>query len=307
MRSGHSRKRSIRAGGSTAAAGTAKDSGCRWAACFSRGLRRSSKTGTRSIARCSSIFSLWASFWPRFCCFGGNFATPSSSFFSPFPPYLASVGAPTINAGNLYPALERWRNLDPAETAKESWNRYAAGIRFDVRSGASVSIRMTGFDTFRVECPPDTLPRLGVRHVLSRRDLEPLSGDAVRFLPEVRASGWTVYSVETAEGVSPESHGVEELATETDKADFFRRSPSCPDGSRHQRSLEKVWQAWRDGVWRRDTTGKRRVGRAACPDRAFPDCSCNLRARRDAGRRGRHRRTFSSGSAASRRRKSGRT
>ena len=55
---------------------------------------------------------------------------------------------------------------------------------------------------------------------MSRRDLEPLSGDAVRFLPEVRASGWTVYSVETAEGVSPESHGVEELATDTDKAVF---------------------------------------------------------------------------------------
>lgn len=129
---------------------------------------------------------------------GGAWIVEGENF--PMNQYPLLVGAPTINAGNLYPALERWRNLVPAETAKESWNRYAAGIRFDVRSGAPVSIRMTGFDTFRVECPPDTLPRLGVRHVLSRRDLEPLSGDAVRFLPEVRASGWTVYSVETAEG-----------------------------------------------------------------------------------------------------------
>ena len=124
----------------------------------------------------------------------GSWVVEGESF--PMNQYPLLVGAPTVNAGNLYPALDRWACLDPPGKAKRTWNRYAAGIRVDLDPVSETAIDLTGFDTFRVKCSPDVIQTLGVRHVLSRRDLEALSGERVRFVPEAKASGWTVYAVE---------------------------------------------------------------------------------------------------------------
>ena len=124
--------------------------------------------------------------------------------FFPMNQYPLLVGAPTVNAGNLYPVLERWRELDPTGTAEETWNRYAVGIRFDVKPGAPTSISLTGFDTFRVECSPDVLHRLGVRYVLSRNRFERLASDAIRFRPVCSTSGWNIYAFDADDaGGSP--------------------------------------------------------------------------------------------------------
>ena len=117
----------------------------------------------------------------------------------PMNQYPLLVGAPTINAGNLYPAMKRWLDLNLPESAKSVWNRYAVGVRFDIRPGQTTSIFQTGFDTFRVECSPKLLKTLGVHHVLSRRNLDVSSGASVRFIPEAAADGWTVYSVSAVE------------------------------------------------------------------------------------------------------------
>lgn len=124
---------------------------------------------------------------------GGAWLVEGASF--PLNQYPLLVGAPTVNAGNLYPVPERWGELDPEETAKETWNRYAVGIRFDVKPGAPTSISLTGFDTFRVECSPDVLDKLGVRYILSRNGPERFSADGFRAVPEKRVSGWNVYSL----------------------------------------------------------------------------------------------------------------
>ncbi len=123
----------------------------------------------------------------------GVWVVEGASF--PMNQYPLLMGAKTLNAGNLYPALERWRALDPTGEAKQAWNRYAVGIRFDVRPGAATSIFPERSQTFRVECAPEQLRNLGVRYVLSRRDLTSLSDGAVWFVPEAAADGWTVYSV----------------------------------------------------------------------------------------------------------------
>ncbi len=124
---------------------------------------------------------------------GGVWLVEGESF--PMNQYPLLVGAPTVNAGNLYPVLERWRELDPEGTAEKAWNRYAAGVRFDVKPGVPTSISLTGFDTVRVECSPGVLRRLGVRHVLSRNGPERFSADGLRAVPEKRVSGWNVYSL----------------------------------------------------------------------------------------------------------------
>ena len=122
----------------------------------------------------------------------------------PMNQYPLLAGARTVNAGNLYPLLERWRELDPAGTAEKTWNRYAVGIRFDVKPGAPTSISLTGFDTFRVECSPDVLNELGVRHILSRNGPERFSVDGLQAVPEKRVSGWNVYSLTGNATAGPE-------------------------------------------------------------------------------------------------------
>ena len=117
---------------------------------------------------------------------------------APFPlnQYPLLVGVPTVNAGNLYPALERWRGLDLEETAKETWNRYAVGIRFDLKPHAPTTFLRTGLDTFRVGCSPDVLRQLGVRCVLSRNRLEPLSANGIRFQLLRSVAGWNIYELD---------------------------------------------------------------------------------------------------------------
>ena len=129
---------------------------------------------------------------------GGVWLVEGESF--PMNQYPLLIGAPTINAGNLYPALERWRELDPEGTAEETWNRYATGIRFDVKPGVPMSIIQTWGDTFRIECSPDVLNSLGVRHILSRNGPERFSSDGLRADLEARAAEWNVYRI--AEGAS---------------------------------------------------------------------------------------------------------
>ena len=133
---------------------------------------------------------------------GGVWLVEGESF--PMNQYPLLVGAPTVNAGNLYPVLERWRELDPEGTAEKAWNRYAVGVRFDVKPGAPTSISPTGFDTFRVECSPGVLNKLGVRHVLSRNGPERFSADGLQAVPEKRVSGWNVYSLAGDATAGPE-------------------------------------------------------------------------------------------------------
>ena len=117
--------------------------------------------------------------------------------FFPMNQYPLLVGAPTVNAGNLCPAIERWRTLDPDGRSEETWNRYAVGIRIDLEPVERETISLTGFDTFRVSAPGSLLSKLNVRYLMSRRDVADLSDGNVSFEPIARASGWNIYRVGT--------------------------------------------------------------------------------------------------------------
>lgn len=105
-------------------------------------------------------------------------------------------GAPTVNAGNVYPLLERWKDVDPGEKAAETWNRYAVGMRFDVKPDGDPSFRLLVSDSFRLDAPMSLLRRWNVRWVLSRRMLKGLSGDGLWLRQVAKASGWRIYVVE---------------------------------------------------------------------------------------------------------------
>ena len=118
----------------------------------------------------------------------------------PMNQYPLLAGAPTINAGNLYPAEKRWLDLDPGGKFSKVWNRFASEVRIDLGTTTEPELSETNFDTFRVSAPISVLARWNVRYVLSRRNLEPLSGGGVHLRRIAQSSGWNVHSVEQGNG-----------------------------------------------------------------------------------------------------------
>lgn len=106
------------------------------------------------------------------------------------------VGAPTVNAANLYPALSRWRTLDPEEKAKEIWNRYANMVLFELESDGKPAFSPgRAPDQFRVKTSNEWIRRLDVSYVMSQKDLAPLSDEVAQYNLLCRVSGWNIYQV----------------------------------------------------------------------------------------------------------------
>lgn len=126
---------------------------------------------------------------------GGAWAVDGQSF--PMNQYPLLVGAPTVNAGNVYPPLARWTEVDPEGKDRPIWNRYAAGMRFDVRPDVEPAFFLTTPDSFRCRVSLPLLERWGVRWVLSPREsLKGFSGGGLWLRCVAKASGWFVYIVE---------------------------------------------------------------------------------------------------------------
>ncbi len=126
---------------------------------------------------------------------GGAWAVDGETL--PMNQYPLLVGAPTVNAGNVYPVLERWAEADPDGKDRQTWNRYAVSMRFDVRPDGGPSFRPLVQDSFQCDVPLALLGRWNVRWVLSRRrGLKGLSGGGLRLRRVAKASGWYVYAVE---------------------------------------------------------------------------------------------------------------
>ena len=105
------------------------------------------------------------------------------------------LGAPTINSTNVYPARERWKTLDPSGRYESVWNRYAHIQATIVQADASI-FRLVQDDYFALDLPNADVARLGVKYVLSPRDLSALSDGHVAYRRIGGASGYHIYSVE---------------------------------------------------------------------------------------------------------------
>ncbi|MDO4490419.1 MAG: hypothetical protein Q4B85_05090 [Lachnospiraceae bacterium] len=79
------------------------------------------------------------------------------------------AGAPTMNSTNIYPELERWRKLDGGEH-EEVYNRYAH-ILVNLQVEGEPSFELFSEDYFQFNCTLDHLRTMGVRYVLTAKDL----------------------------------------------------------------------------------------------------------------------------------------
>ena len=103
-------------------------------------------------------------------------------------------GAPTINATNTYPVTERWEMFDPDHADEQVWNRYAH-IQATIVPQVAKRFTLLQGDYFAVELDNADVVRLGVKYVLSPRDLTALSDGRVAYRPIGSASGYTIYEV----------------------------------------------------------------------------------------------------------------
>lgn len=104
-------------------------------------------------------------------------------------------GAPTINTTNIYPALERWKKLDPDGKNRRIYNSYAHISIILTEEPTNFSSAVLG-DHFNLNLNPADLHKLDVKYILSRKgDLEKFSAPKVKIKKLYENRGSFIYSV----------------------------------------------------------------------------------------------------------------
>lgn len=99
---------------------------------------------------------------------------------APFPHNNSGLlkGIPTINSTNVYPALDRWRILDPDGYFEDVYNRYAHVI-VHLTESEDASFALILADVFEVNTPINRLHDLQVGYIMSNRDFSNLCDEGV--------------------------------------------------------------------------------------------------------------------------------
>ncbi len=115
-----------------------------------------------------------------------------------------TAGAPCVNSVNTYPALDRWRVLDPDGSDERAYNRYAHITVVPVEGPSSfVRDEWDPQDTFTVRLGLDDMERLGIDYYVSlAQDLpEVTGGEGLRLELVSRAGGVSIWRLVGERGV----------------------------------------------------------------------------------------------------------
>ncbi len=105
-------------------------------------------------------------------------------------------GAPTINSTNVYPNLERWRQLDPDGSDEDIYNRYAH-ISMNLSDEKNKeSFVLESPDLFRVNLKIADLKTLEIDYILTKRNLSEFSGDDVSLEELAHENGFRIYGID---------------------------------------------------------------------------------------------------------------
>lgn len=104
-------------------------------------------------------------------------------------------GAPTVNSVNVYPALDRWKKLDPNGENLPIYNRYAH-ITITM-TDRPTEFHLNQIDYFTLRLNSADLPKLDARYILSPHgDLEKFSTAAVKIRKLYEDAGNYIYKVD---------------------------------------------------------------------------------------------------------------
>ena len=103
-------------------------------------------------------------------------------------------GAPTINSINVYPALERWKKLDPEGKNFKIYNRYAhIAIKLQDKP---TEFEFIALDQFRIKLNVSDLPKLNVGYILSSNGgLQNLSKPNIEIVRIYNDAGIFIYKI----------------------------------------------------------------------------------------------------------------
>ncbi len=88
------------------------------------------------------------------------------------------AGAPTVNSTNVYPAMERWKLLDPEGDRQEVYNRYAH-IKVKIKAQGKAEFKMDSPDLITVTMTIADAKKLGVKYIITQNDLSQYGCDKV--------------------------------------------------------------------------------------------------------------------------------
>lgn len=91
-----------------------------------------------------------------------------------------TAGAPTINSTNVYPAMDRWKLLDPGHSMEDIYNRYAH-ILINLTQDKTQFVEGASPDSFTLNLNYEDLQKLNVKYIFTDRDLSEYAGDLVSF------------------------------------------------------------------------------------------------------------------------------
>lgn len=114
----------------------------------------------------------------------------------PMNDYFIMGGAPTIDSINTYPAMERWKALDPQGQYEEIYNRYAHIATTLIPDATRFEMDMSQtLDTFSLLLSVKDLKKLQVSYVASNRNLTGLKTESITFEPITEAEDIYIFRV----------------------------------------------------------------------------------------------------------------
>ena len=91
----------------------------------------------------------------------------------PFGNFLITAGAPTINSVNIYPDVERWKEIDKTSSNNEIYNRYAH-IICNFKQSGDAEFNLIQPDVFSVTMTPEDAKKIGIKYVFTTSELTKL-------------------------------------------------------------------------------------------------------------------------------------
>lgn len=102
------------------------------------------------------------------------------------------VGAPTINSTNIYPALERWKILDPNGEYYDIYNRYAH-IWINLKESGKAEFYNQASDCLTVNMTLEDMKRIGAKYLFTGSDLMEIYGDKLSLVMETE--NYKIYQI----------------------------------------------------------------------------------------------------------------
>ncbi len=104
------------------------------------------------------------------------------------------LGAKTINSTNIYPDLNRWKQIDISNKYTDVYNRYAH-INIYLRNEVNDKFNLLSPDYFEIDLNVNSLKILNVKCILSSRELSDFNNENINFEKKYDRDGYKIFIV----------------------------------------------------------------------------------------------------------------